>query len=65
VGLGSLISEAMAYLCYTLTSLAWKSTFLNDTLMSVKELQNIIAISETKLPDDEQFDVSVTVQNYF
>ena len=36
-----------------------KKTFLNDILMSVQESPNIIAISETKLSDNNPFNVSI------
>ena len=52
-------NKGLSMLHFNIRSLKKNLTFLNDILMSVKELPNIIAISETKLSDNNPFNTSI------
>ena len=52
-------NKGLSMLHFNIRSLKKNLTFLNDILMRVKELPNIIAISETKLSDNNPFNTSI------
>ena len=52
-------NKGLSILHSNIRSLKKNLTFLNDILMSVKELPHIIAISETKLSDNNPLNLSI------
>ena len=52
-------NKGLSILHSSIRSLKKNLTFLNDILLSVKEIPNIIAISETKLSDNNPLNISI------